>query len=161
MSRQIGEMPTKSFKPGEFIFREGDDAKGEAFMVQDGKVEIRRHFGDEDRVLRVLGKGDLLGDLALFRNAPRSANAVAAEPVTLLLIPSNRLEHLVRSNPALAIAIIKQLATRMLEAEDRIDLVASVSAWRFPECSPSFITVQCERVAPDAVVARNLRLSSR
>jgi CRP-like cAMP-binding protein len=119
MSRQIGEMPTKSFKPGEFIFREGDDAKGEAFMVQDGKVEIRRHFGDEDRVLRVLGKGDLLGDLALFRNAPRSANAVAAEPVTLLLIPSNRLEHLVRSNPALAIAIIKQLATRMLEAEDR------------------------------------------
>ena len=119
MSRQIGEMPTKSFKPGEFIFREGDDAKGEAFMVQDGKVEIRRHFGAEDRVLRVLGKGDLLGDLALFRNAPRSANAVAAEPVTLLLIPSNRLEHLVRSNPALAIAIIKQLATRMLEAEDR------------------------------------------
>lgn len=119
MSRQIGEMPTKRFKPGEFIFREGDDAKGEAFMVQDGKVEIRRHFGDEDRVLRVLGKGDLLGDLALFRNAPRSANAVAAEPVTLLLIPSDRLEHLVRSNPALAIAIIKQLATRMLEAEDR------------------------------------------
>ena len=121
MSRQIGEMPTKSFKPGEFIFREGDDAKGEAFMVQDGKVEIRRHFGAEDRVLRVLGKGDLLGDLALFRNAPRSANAVAAEPVpvTLLVIPSNRLEHLVRSNPALAIALIKQLATRMLEAEDR------------------------------------------
>ena len=119
MSRQIGEMPTKNFKPGEFIFREGDDAKGEAFMVQDGKVEIRRHFCAEDRVLRVLGKGDLLGDLALFRNAPRSANAVAAEPVTLLLIPANRLEHLVRSNPALAIAIIKQLATRMLEAEDR------------------------------------------
>jgi CRP-like cAMP-binding protein len=120
MSRQIGEMPTKSFKPGEFIFREGDDAKGEAFMVQDGKVEIRRHFGAEDRVLRVLGKGDLLGELALFRNnAPRSANAVAAEPVTLLLIPSNRLEHLVRSNPALAIAIIKQLAKFMLEAEDR------------------------------------------
>jgi CRP/FNR family transcriptional regulator len=88
-------------------------------MVQDGKVEIRRHFGAEDRVLRVLGKGDLLGDLALFRNAPRSANAVAAEPVTLLLIPSNRLEHLVRSNPALAIALIKQLATRMLEAEER------------------------------------------
>ena len=46
---------------------------------------------------------------------------MAAEPVpvTLLVIPSNRLEHLVRSNPALAIALIKQLATRMLEAEER------------------------------------------
>ena len=119
MSRQIGDVPTKSFKPGEFIFREGDDAKGEAFMVHEGKVEIRRQFGGEDRVLRVLGKGDLLGDLALFRNAPRSADAVAVDAVTLLLIPSNRLEHLVRSNPALALALIKQLAARMLEAEDR------------------------------------------
>ncbi|HKZ06310.1 MAG TPA: cyclic nucleotide-binding domain-containing protein [Methylomirabilota bacterium] len=119
MSRQIGDVPTKTYKPGEFIFREGDDAKGEAFMVHEGKVEIRRQFGGEDRVLRVLGKGDLLGDLALFRNAPRSANAVAADAVTLLVIPSNRLEHLVRSNPALALALIKQLASRMLEAEDR------------------------------------------
>src|SRR5262249_10490797 len=54
-----------------------------------------------------------------FRNAPRSADAVAVDTVTLLLIPSNRLEHLVRSNPALALALIKQLAARMLEAEDR------------------------------------------
>jgi CRP-like cAMP-binding protein len=119
MSRQIGDVPTKTYKPGEFIFREGDDAKGEAFMVHEGKVEIRQRFGGEDRVLRVLGKGELLGDLALFRNAPRSANAVAADTVTLMLIPSNRLEHLVRSNPALALALIKQLASRMLEAEDR------------------------------------------
>jgi CRP-like cAMP-binding protein len=119
MSRQIGDVPTKTYKTGEFIFREGDDAKGEAFMVHEGKVEIRRTFGGENRVLRLLGKGELLGDLALFRNAPRSADAVAAEPVTLLLIPSNRLEHLVRSNPALALALIKQLAARMMEAEDR------------------------------------------
>jgi CRP-like cAMP-binding protein len=120
MSRQIGDVPTKTFKPGEYIFREGDDARGEAFMVHEGKVEIRRQFGGEDRVLRVLGKGDLLGDYALFRNAPRSANAVAANDVTLMLIPSNRLEHLVRSNPALALALIKQLASRMLEVEDRL-----------------------------------------
>jgi CRP/FNR family cyclic AMP-dependent transcriptional regulator len=119
MSRQIGDVPTKTFKPGELIFREGDDAKGEAFMVHEGKVEIRRQFGGEDRLLRVLGKGDLFGELALFRSAPRSANAVAADAVTLILIPSNRLEHLVRSNPALAHALIKQLANRMLEAEDR------------------------------------------
>jgi CRP-like cAMP-binding protein len=120
MSRQIGDVPTKTFKPGEYIFREGDDARGEAFMVHEGKVEIRRQFGGEDRVLRVLGKGDLLGDYALFRNAPRSANAVAADAVTLMLIPSNRLEHLVRSNPALALALIKQLASRLLEVEDRL-----------------------------------------
>jgi CRP-like cAMP-binding protein len=119
MSRQIGEVPTRTYKPGDFVFREGDAANGEAYMVHEGRVEIRRRFGDEDRVLRVLGKGDLLGDLALFRNAPRSAHAVAAGAVTLMVIPSNRLEHLVRANPSLALALIRQLATRMLEAEDR------------------------------------------
>jgi CRP/FNR family transcriptional regulator len=119
VSRQIGDIPTRTFKPGEVIFQEGDDAKGQAFMVHLGRVEVRKRFGDEERVLRVLGKGDLLGELALFRKGPRSASAVAAEPVTLMVIPADRLEHLVRTNPALAVALIRQLATRMLEAEDR------------------------------------------
>ena len=120
MSRQIGEMPTKSFKPGEFIFREGDDAKGEAFMVHIGRVEIRKQLGGEERLLNTLAKGEILGHLALFRNAPRSATAIAADAVTLMVIPANRLDHLVRANPALALALIRDLATRMLAAEDRL-----------------------------------------
>ena len=99
MSRQIGDIPTRTFNPGDVIFREGDDPKGEAFMVH-------------------LGKGSLLGELALFRHAPRSATAIAAEAVTLMVIPSNRLDHMVRSNPALASALIKDLANRMLQAEE-------------------------------------------
>ena len=119
MSRQIGDVPTRTFKPGEFIFRDGDDPKGEAFMVHLGKVEIRKTVHGEDRLLTTLSKGELLGELGLFRNAPRSASAVAAEAVTLLVIPANRLEHMLRTNPALAHAIIKDLANRMLAAEDR------------------------------------------
>ena len=119
MSRQIGEIPTRTFNSGEVIFREGDDAKGEAFFVHLGKVEIRKVMGGEERVLTVLKKGDPLGELALFRNAPRSATAVAVEPVTLMVIPANRLDHMVRSNPTLAVALIRDLANRMLVAEDR------------------------------------------
>jgi hypothetical protein len=63
MSRQIGEVPTRIFSPGEIIFHEGEDPKGEAFIVHIGRVEIRKRIGGEDRLLRVLGKGDLLGDL--------------------------------------------------------------------------------------------------
>ena len=96
-----------------------DVAKGNFFSYIRDAFDTLFQPGHGHRVLRVIGKGDLLGELALFRNAPRSADAVAAEPVTLMLIPANRLEHLVRSNPALALALIRQLATRMLEAEDR------------------------------------------
>jgi CRP/FNR family transcriptional regulator len=120
MSRQIGEVPTKTFQPGDVIFREGDDAKGEAFMVHLGRVEIRKRIGGEERLLNTLAKGELLGHLALFRNAPRSATAIAAEAVTLMVIPANRLDHLVRANPALALALIRDLARMLLAAEDRL-----------------------------------------
>ena len=120
MSRPIGEVPTKTFQPGEVIFREGDDAKGEAFMVHVGRVEIRKQIGGEERLLRTMTKGELIGHIALFRNAPRSATAVAADAVTLMVIPANRLDHLVRTNPALAVALIRDLAAMLLAAEDRL-----------------------------------------
>jgi CRP/FNR family cyclic AMP-dependent transcriptional regulator len=120
MSRPIGEVPTRSFQPGDVIFREGDDAKGEAFMVHVGRVEIRKHIGGEERLLRTMNKGELIGHIALFRNAPRSATAVAADAVTLMIISANRLDHLVRANPALAVALISDLAVMLLAAEDRL-----------------------------------------
>ena len=119
MSRQIGEVPSRTFKAGDVIFKEGDDAKSEAFLIHEGKVEVRKQIIGQDRLLRVLGKAELLGELALFRNAPRSATAIAAEPVTLLLFNANKLNAMVRSNHALAMALIKDLSDRMLAAEDR------------------------------------------
>jgi CRP-like cAMP-binding protein len=120
MSRVIGDIPTRTFNPGDVIFSEGDDPKGEAFMVHVGKVEIRKQVAGEQQLLNTIGKGSLLGELGLFRNAPRSASAIAAEPVTLLVISANRLDHMVRSNPTLAVALIRDLANRMLAAEDRV-----------------------------------------
>ena len=128
MSRQIGEVPTRTFEPGTVIFREGDDAKGEAFMVHQGRVEIRKQIGGEERLLGTLAKGELLGHIALFRNAPRSASAIAADAVTLMVIPANRLETLVRANPALAVALIRDLAAMMLRAEDRLREVEDLQA---------------------------------
>ena len=118
MSRQIGDIPTRTFNPGDVIFKEGDDPKGEAFIVHIGTVEIKKLVAGEQRLLNTVGKGSLLGEFGLFRDAPRSATAIATDPVTLMVISANRLDHMVRSNPALAAALIKDLITRMLRAED-------------------------------------------
>src|SRR5882724_8621213 len=80
MSRPIGEVPTRTFNPGDVIFKEGDDAKSEAFLVHQGKVEIRKNLGGEEKLLRELSQGQLLGEFALFRNIPRSATAIAPTP---------------------------------------------------------------------------------
>ena len=68
-------------------------------------------------MLRTLAKGDLLGEVALFSDALHSATVLAIDGVTLLVIPADRLENIVRTKPNLAIAIIRELA-RMDAAED-------------------------------------------
>jgi CRP-like cAMP-binding protein len=115
--RRIAGLPTRTFERGEVIFRQGDTGRREAYLVHDGRVEVRRRTPDGERILRVLDKGELLGEVALWSDAPHSATACAIEPVTLLVVPADRLESFVRTRPDLAIAIIRQLA-RMAAAED-------------------------------------------
>ena len=110
MAEQIGGMLTRTFKSGDVIFREGDESESEAYLIHEGRVEARDRIDGKERVLNTLVKGDLLGEVALFRDAPHSVTAVAVEHVTLLVIPAQRLENMVRTNPKLAILLIRQLA---------------------------------------------------
>jgi CRP/FNR family transcriptional regulator len=110
-------MESRTFNTGDVIFRQGDAANDEAYLVHEGTVEVRKSEDGEERILRKLGKGDLLGEVALFRSAPHSATAIAIEPVTVLVIPEQRLEDMVRTNPELAMALIRQLA-RMAAGEE-------------------------------------------
>lgn len=110
MARPIAIVPSRAFEPGAVIFRQGEPVAGEAFLVHEGTVEIRQRVKGEERLLRTLCCGDLLGEVALFRAGPHSATAVAMDRVTLLVLPADHLEELIRSNPGLAMAIIRQLA---------------------------------------------------
>ena len=114
---EIGGAATRTFQPGEVIFREGDDTQGEAYLVHEGTVEARRCVDGTERLLNTLAKGDLLGEVALFREGPHSVTATAVEHVTLVVIPAHRLENMVRANPELAIGLIRQLA-RMAAGKD-------------------------------------------
>ena len=110
MSTEPLELPSRTYPPGAVIFRQGDASNGEAYLVHEGNVEVRKRVGDAERTLRRLRKGDLLGEVALFRDAAHSATAVATDDVTLLVISDDQLEQMVRTSPSLALALIRQLA---------------------------------------------------
>jgi CRP-like cAMP-binding protein len=65
-------IPLRSFRPGEIIFRQGKTASTEAYFGHRGRVEVRRTIGGDERVLCTLGIGELLGEVALFRQGPHS-----------------------------------------------------------------------------------------
>lgn len=118
MPRKPSDVTIRTFRAGEIIFREGDPPRDEAYMVHQGRVEVRKQVGDEERVLHVMVKGELLGELGLFGKSPRSATAMALEPVTLVVIPARKLDQLVRTNPALAVAIIRDLSRKLLATDE-------------------------------------------
>jgi CRP-like cAMP-binding protein len=115
--RRIAGLLVRAFAPGQVIFRQGEAGQREAYLVHEGTVEVRRQTGTGKRLLRTLGKGDLLGEVALFGSSPHSGTAVALERVTLLVVPASRLDSIVRTKPNLALALIRQLA-RMASTED-------------------------------------------
>ena len=114
----LGDVERRKFRTGEVIFREGDDAHGEAYVIHAGAVEIRRSFDGAERVLNRLGEGELLGDLALFRKGPRSASAVATSETELLVIKDERLEWLIRNRPQLTVELLKRLS-KLVVATDK------------------------------------------
>ena len=114
----LGDVERRKFRTGDVIFREGDDAHGEAYVVHAGAVEIRRSFDGAERVLNRLGEGELLGDLALFRKGPRSASAVATSDTELLIIKDERLEWLIRNRPQLTVELLKRLS-KLVVATDK------------------------------------------
>jgi len=117
MTSEYLDVPTRDCGAGAVIFRQGDTSEREAYLIHSGTVEIHRSSGSEETRL-MLGPGDLLGEVALFRAGPHSATAVAVEPVTLLVIPEARLESMVRASPSLALALIRQLARMAAGRED-------------------------------------------
>jgi S1-C subfamily serine protease/rhodanese-related sulfurtransferase len=113
----LGDIERRHFPAGAVIFQEGDEARGEAYVVHTGTVDIRKRFDGTERRLNTMGEGELLGEMALFRGAPRSASAVAATAVELLVVRSERLEWLIRNRPQLTLEILKRLSDQVASAD--------------------------------------------
>jgi rhodanese-related sulfurtransferase len=113
----LGDLERRRFKPGEIIAREGDDPRGEAYVVHAGTVEVRRKFDGEHRLLGTMGEGELIGEMSLFREAPRSADLIAQTDVELLIVKNERLDWLIRNRPQLTIEILRRLSNWIVQSD--------------------------------------------
>jgi CRP-like cAMP-binding protein len=100
--------PVRSFKAGEFIFREGDPAE-ELFVVKTGTVEIR--VGN--RLLDTLPERSIFGEMALIDHGYRSATAVAATDATVVPVGEKQFLLLVSRTPYFALNVMRVLVQRL------------------------------------------------
>ncbi len=113
----LGDLERRRFKPGEIIAKEGDDPRGEAYVVHSGVVEVRRTFDGDHRLLGTMGEGELIGEMSLFRESPRSADLIAQTEVELLIIKNERLDWLIRNRPQLTIEILRRLSNWIVRSD--------------------------------------------
>jgi hypothetical protein len=83
--RMGGWFPATTFPAGALIAREGVREQS-AYLVQQGRCEIYRGEDAARRTLREVGPGEVFGEIALFTEAPRTANIRALTDVRLLVV---------------------------------------------------------------------------
>jgi CRP-like cAMP-binding protein len=83
-------------------------------VLLDGVCEVVRGRG---LPAAEIGAGAIIGEMALLDGAPRSATVVARTEVNTLLLGRRAFIALLRSEPAVSLALIAALAARLREAE--------------------------------------------
>lgn len=86
---------------GKLVCKEGDPG-GEMMLILTGSVEITKN----GQLMRLLGKGDVFGEMSMIDAAPRSASIVAKENTNLLAFPREALCNLFREEPSLAVKFL-------------------------------------------------------
>src|SRR5690349_19584710 len=68
-----------------------------------------------ERVLRIVGKGDLVGEMWMIQKAPRSATVRTSSEMTVLEMEKKDFETMLTRSPRMAIDIIRTTLDRMRE----------------------------------------------
>lgn len=122
-SRQLHRLAElcvpRSYDTGEEIVVEGSTGLG-LFVITGGRVEVTRGTGEEKVVFAELGSGDLLGEMSLVDDQPRSATVRTLEPTTCLLITRGSFQSLVDREPDIAWCIVPVLATRLRALQEEL-----------------------------------------
>ena len=106
-----GFMHERIYLKQEVIFDEGEE--GQAFyVILKGKVLIC-HQEQADKPMAVLDGGSFFGEMALLDDAPRSAQARAAEDCTLLVLFRGEFLGLMVAHALIASKISLQLARHL------------------------------------------------
>ena len=116
------EMPTRRFKQGDVIIREGE-VGGELFVLLEGQIEITKQLtlytsgatDQRDKSLIQLRDQDnvFFGEMSMFGNVERSATVRALTDVTLGVLTREQVNNLSEKDPALSSKLYRNIGHKL------------------------------------------------
>jgi diguanylate cyclase (GGDEF)-like protein len=115
----------QSFTAGHVLIRE-NDPPDRVFIILSGRVRVLEVAPDSpvELIVGELGEGEILGELSVLRNQPRSATVVAVERTHCLVIPQTEFLRVLQGSAELAVSMLRMLAGRLYETDRRLSRFA-------------------------------------
>lgn len=112
---------------GEYLFHQGDTAET-IYLIKEGTIKLAQ-YTEEGReiILDIVGRGDVLGETALFNQQKHQASAIAQEKVKVCSISLGQFEKLILAKPAIAVKIIANLGQKLYLAMQQLGDVTNHS----------------------------------
>jgi CRP/FNR family transcriptional regulator, cyclic AMP receptor protein len=96
------------FKEGDVMVKEGDAGLG-FYLIVKGAAKVR-HRG---KVVAQLKRGSFFGEMSLLDSGPRSADVIASEPTSCLVLLRWNFWSLVSKNSKIAKGLLEEMARRL------------------------------------------------
>ncbi|NIS07518.1 MAG: cyclic nucleotide-binding domain-containing protein [Candidatus Dadabacteria bacterium] len=103
------------YKPGEIIFDKGSDG-GIMYIILEGEIEIQV----DGFAVGKLFEGQILGEMALVEDQPRSATAIAITDTKVVPINREAFLLIVKEEPLFALFVMKDLSHKIRVLNQRL-----------------------------------------
>ena len=112
---------TRHFAVGETLMKQGEPSLCVHFILEGlVGVERQRRTDSERIVLAHLGSGEIVGEMGVMVDLPRSATVTAAMPTTTLELDTASFERAARAFPILHRVLAKLLSERLRRTSERV-----------------------------------------
>lgn len=118
MRQVIRAAAVRHFPPGTLMCQEhtvGDCV----FLIRRGQVRVFKTLEGQKMFLAVRGRGELIGEMALVEDLPRSASVESSTWVKALVLHKRSFLQLLARHPPLSLKILEMLSTRMRTQEQK------------------------------------------
>ncbi|HTI13242.1 MAG TPA: cyclic nucleotide-binding domain-containing protein [Dictyobacter sp.] len=106
----------RSFPAGTTIIQQGDSGVG-LYVINSGSVHVTRTVEGKEEDMGSMIAGDVLGEMSLLDDLPRSATATASEDVETLILPIWDFRTFLRDHPDATLKLLSVLSRRLRKAE--------------------------------------------
>ncbi|TGN18948.1 Crp/Fnr family transcriptional regulator [Leptospira idonii] len=119
----VNTVPTKSFKKGEIIVREGEPSNEKMYFILSGTLSVGMGSPDQRNFqeVRKLSTGEFFGEIALISAHPRTMTVfIESDRAQLGILDKQNLIKIANSNPMFVYALLQTYVERLIEAEQKL-----------------------------------------